>query len=327
MPVGNGAYIVHQQLRDHMPGYVLSGYRPAATLFPPLLWSHCRSGSKAGIVHTTPDHASFFADRGDYLVVSFHNYVLDRAMQPYGSLLQRLHWRTDLRWLTLDALRRAHVVTAVSEYTAGIVREDLGVKSEVRTIANGVDADMFQPSIKRRDGVVRVLFSGNWSLRKGGQWLLEIASRLGPGIELVCTGGLRGMDKSRMTDGIAYLGKVPYENMPELYRDVDILLLPTVREGLSLAVLEAMASGLPVVSSRCSSLPEQIVDGLGGFLVEPGNVAGYADAINHLAESRKVLSEMGDFNRQRVQSRFTLDRMVREYRLLFESVLDGAFAH
>ena len=57
----------------------------------------------------------------------------------------------------------------------------------------------------------------------------------------------------------------PYDAMPALYRDVDMLLYPTVREGFGLSVAEAMASGLPVVATDCSSIPELMEDGKGGF--------------------------------------------------------------
>jgi glycosyltransferase involved in cell wall biosynthesis len=323
MPTGNGAHVVHKTLSRHLDAYQICSYPPNATLFPLLLLTKCRAPSSARLIHTTPDYAGFFARKKTPLVVTFHNYVLDPDMQPYGSRLQRLHWRTDLRWSNLDALRRADVVTAVSDFTAKIIKRDLGFKGQIRSILNGVDAEWFRPAGKQREGAIKVLFSGNPSSRKGGQWLPAIVSKLDRNIELVCTGGLRGNDRLKVSERIRFLGKVPYERMPDLYRDVDILLLPTVREGLSLAILEAMASGLPVVSSRCSSVPEQIEDGVGGVLVEPGDIDGYAEGINRLAASRKGLLAAGAFNRARVEQRFTLQRMVKEYRILFESILDG----
>jgi glycosyltransferase involved in cell wall biosynthesis len=103
---------------------------------------------------------------------------------------------------------------------------------------------------------------------------------------------------------------------------MDILLMPTVREGFSLSVLEAMASGLPVVASDCSSLPEQIDNGNGGFLCPVGDVNAFAEKINFLADSPKLRREMGEYNRAKVEKMFTLDRMVKEYQELFDEVLD-----
>ena len=97
--------------------------------------------------------------------------------------------------------------------------------------------------------------------------------------------------------------------------------MPTVREGFSLAVLEAMACGLPVVANKCSSLPEQIDDGKGGFLCPVGDVKAFAEKINLLAESPDLRREMGEYNRTKVEKMFTLEKMASEYQKLFEEVL------
>ena len=94
--------------------------------------------------------------------------------------------------------------------------------------------------------------------------------------------------------------------------------MPTVREGLSLAVLEAMSCGLPVVASNCSSLPEQIDEGLGGFLCPVGDVNMFAERLNYLADSPKVRKNMGQYNREKVERLFTLNGMVAKYKKLFE---------
>jgi glycosyltransferase involved in cell wall biosynthesis len=109
--------------------------------------------------------------------------------------------------------------------------------------------------------------------------------------------------------------------MPNRYRRMDMLLMPTVREGFSLAVLEAMACGLPVIASRCSSLPEQIDDGKGGFLCPVGDVKAFAEKINLLAASPALRKEMGQYNRAKIEKEFPLDRMVKEYQQVFSEVL------
>ena len=102
---------------------------------------------------------------------------------------------------------------------------------------------------------------------------------------------------------------------------MDILLMPTIREGFGLAVAEAMACGRPVVASDCSSIPELIDDRKGGFLCPVGDVKAFAEKINILAESPNLRKEMGEYNREKVEKMFTLDRMINEYRALFEEVL------
>lgn len=325
MARGNGAYIVHRHLETHIAGYRVVGYHPNWTLIPctlPLV-AHSRT---ADLVHTTPDHA-LFSHRGSApMVVSFHNYVLDKWMLPYSSFLQRLHYRTDLRLFTESASKKAHTVTAVSKFTGELVKKDLAFTRPIEIIYNGVDKEFFRPKPFYRldQGEIRVFFSGNLIRRKGAHWLAHIAKRLGKNICIYYTQGLRTRNNLKPDPHLKPIGPVPFKEMPGRYRDMDILLLPTVREGLSLAVLEAMSSGLPVVASDCSSLPEQIDDGRGGFLCPIGDIDAFADKINFLAESPKLRQEMGEHNRARVEKHFTLERMIKEYKNLFEEVLSAS---
>ncbi|MBW1787844.1 MAG: glycosyltransferase family 4 protein, partial [Deltaproteobacteria bacterium] len=118
------------------------------------------------------------------------------------------------------------------------------------------------------------------------------------------------------------VGAVPFREMPDRYRQMDILLMPTVREGFALAVIEAMASGLPVVASDCSSLPELVSDGKSGFLCPVGDTEAFAEKINLLAAAPELRREMGKFNRSLVEARFTVSQMVERYRAVFEETLE-----
>jgi glycosyltransferase involved in cell wall biosynthesis len=108
--------------------------------------------------------------------------------------------------------------------------------------------------------------------------------------------------------------------MPQRYQQMDLLVMPTVREGFGMAVAEAMACGLPVVASHCSSIPELIDDSKGGFLCQVGDTDAFADGINKLAASKKLRREMGDYNRDKVVREFALDKMVDDYKRLFSKV-------
>ena len=130
------------------------------------------------------------------------------------------------------------------------------------------------------------------------------------------------MDKGLIKHSQAvFLDKTRYDAMPKLYTEVDMLLFPTVREGFGLAVAEAMACGLPVITTNCSSLPELIDDKAGGFLCANGNVDDFAEKINILAHAPALRREMGEYNRSKVEQYFSLGKMAREYKELFEEVL------
>jgi glycosyltransferase involved in cell wall biosynthesis len=322
MATGNGAYIVHKILERHISGYQVAGYHPNWTFAPFFLRKVAPAGN-ASLIHTTPAYAIFSYRRSIPLVISFQNYVLDGWMKPYSTRSQWFHYRTDQRLWFRMAVQKAHSVTAVSRATAELVKQDMNINDPVKIIYNGVDTEHFTPSLhpEHPGNKIRVFYSGNLTRRKGAHWLPAIANKLAKGVKIYYTQGLRTRHKLPAHPNLQPLGPVPYEDMPARYRQMDILVMPTVREGLSLSVLEAMASGLPVVASNCSSLPEQIDDHKGGFLCPAGDADIFAEKINLLAESSKLREEMGDYNRAKVEKFFTVGQMVKAYKALFEEVL------
>ena len=324
MPIGNGAYIAHQLIADHLPQYLVVPYDPRWTFFP-LLLPIIAPLKDADLLHTTPDHAAFHFRKSMPMVITFQNYVLDREMKPYSTWYQKIHYAFNLKFYTKMALKKCHTVTAVSNSTAQLVRQDLGLDQSfpIRVIYNGVDINHFIPdSNKNYDRrVIRILFSGNLTTRKGVQWLPRIAESLNENAIIFYTQGLRSRKVLPALPGLQSIGPVPFEKMPQKYQQMDVLLMPTVREGLSLSVLEAMACGLPVIASDCSSLPEQIDDGKGGFLCPVGDAAAFAEKINLLADSPDLRRKMGEYNRAKVEKMFPVEKMAKEYLKLFEAVL------
>ncbi len=323
MGKGSGAYIIHRLLEQKINRYRVVAYHPNWTWVPftlPLV----ANINQANLIHTVPDYASFFYRKSIPMVISFQNYVLDSWMRPYSTWFQKIHYATDLKIWTKLAIRKAHKITAVSDFTAKLVKKDMRLPGPVNVIFNGVDTGHFTPTRgkKANPEEIRVFFSGNLTLRKGAHWLPEIAKLLNQKIRIYYTQGLRTRSVLPDLPNLQSIGPVSFEDMPNRYRQMDMLLIPTVREGLSVAVLEAMACGLPVVASNCSSLPEQIDEGKGGFLCPVGNVKAFVEKINLLADSPKLRNEMGKYNRMKVQNDFTIDRMIREYSRLFEEVLN-----
>jgi glycosyltransferase involved in cell wall biosynthesis len=324
MAFDNGAYVVHRMLEDHISGYRVAGYNPYWTLFPFILPAIV-STKGADLIHTAADYAFFFHQTHIPLIVTFHNYVLDRRMRSNSSSLQRIHYATDLRLWTQMAVSRACRITAVSHFTAQLASQDLDLALPVEVIYNGVDADLFFPVKKMhtRADRIRVFFSGNLTRRKGAHWLPAIAKKIEKNAAIFFTRGIGGKGRLIAKENLQTVGLVPFHQMPNRYRQMDILLMPTVREGFGLAVAEAMACGLPVVASDCSSIPELVDDGKGGFLCPVGDVEAFAEKINLLAESPRLRMQMGEYNRAKIEEKFTLARMVKRYEAFFDEVLSG----
>jgi len=309
---GNGAFVVHSQLAKHLPDYELVPYDPRRTFFPPSLYPLGRDKSP-DIIHTTPDYGIFHQRDDVPLVLTFHGYAIDRELFPYSSRLQKIHGRTDLRWFHKLAIERANIITAVSQFTADLAKKDLGITKPIKVIYNGVDEQKFTP-LKRTPGrEIKVLFSGNLTQRKGAHWLLPIIQKLDGRISIYYTSGLREKSQLVQHPRLKPLGRIPYAKMPEVYQQMDMLLFPTVREGFGLAAAEAMACGLPVVATNSSALPEVITHDKGGFLCPLGDIQAFARSIQILADDPILRREMGEFNRAEIESKFTLERMMKNY--------------
>jgi glycosyltransferase involved in cell wall biosynthesis len=103
----------------------------------------------------------------------------------------------------------------------------------------------------------------------------------------------------------------------------DAFVMSSLWEGLGLVFLEAMATGLPVVGSRVSAIPEVVSDGSTGLLVEPGDPAALAAGIQRLLNDDELRRGLGEAGPAIVNERFTLDRMVEETLAVYAEVLSA----
>ena len=210
-----------------------------------------------------------------------------------------------------------------SRYSFGSFAER-GLAVKVEVVATGVDTQFFSPPPAARDqSVFRVCFVGRVELAKGIGYLLQAWKRLAlANAELVLVGSvkremepvlLKYADSSVRTTGI-----VPAEAVAQCYRESDLFAIASVNEGLAQVLLEAMASGLPVVASDHSGADDVITDGKEGFIFPVRDVDRLAEAILWGYQHRDELRAMGRAARERIESNFTLEhynqRMIAAYR-------------
>jgi glycosyltransferase involved in cell wall biosynthesis len=113
-------------------------------------------------------------------------------------------------------------------------------------------------------------------------------------------------------------------DIPELLNDFDVFVLPSVSEGFPLVLLEAMAAARPVVATR-SGGPEEVVEGgKTGLLVPAADAGSLAAAIQRLLADRVLAGELARNARALVQARYSLQRMLNDYQLLYERCLEGS---
>ena len=125
-------------------------------------------------------------------------------------------------------------------------------------------------------------------------------------------------------DRIVFTGR--REDVAAITGDIDVAVLPSLREAQGISILEAMARRRPVVASAVGGIPEVLTDGLDGLLVPPADPAALAEACIRLACSTALRRQLGEAGRATVEARFSLDAMVRRYEAIYDEELARAGA-
>jgi glycosyltransferase involved in cell wall biosynthesis len=120
-------------------------------------------------------------------------------------------------------------------------------------------------------------------------------------------------------DRVLFLGQ--RHDIPELLAVCDVVVVPSLDEGLSVAVLEAMALGRPVVATAVGGTPEAVHDGVTGLLVPPANPAQLAAAIRRIIEDGALAERLGDAARARAEAAFSAARMVERISAVYDDLL------
>ncbi len=205
--------------------------------------------------------------------------------------------------------------------------------SKIRTIYEGIDLSLYPRrtrELKRSQDVPVVVGTvAHLSPEKGLQYLIEAASLIpdvkkrvrfvivGDGVcrEELC----RYAEERGLADIFEFAGF--HASTSQFVESFDIFALPSLSEGLSSAILEAMASSLPIVATRVGGIPELVQEGHNGLLVAPGNPIALAGAIQRLVENPEEARRMGELGRDRMEQQFTIERKISETEKLCSSLL------
>jgi glycosyltransferase involved in cell wall biosynthesis len=196
----------------------------------------------------------------------------------------------------------------------------------IDVIPNGVEIDRFYPA---QSGAIaaklRLLTVGRLSATKRVEMLIDAVEILhtdGVNLHLTIAGGgqlepqlKETISGRKLGEIIEIAGRIDPENMPQVYRESDIFVSASLQEGMSNAMLEAMASGLAIITTRCEGVEELISDN--GVVVECANAEEIARAIRSLADNPQAVREMAVAARSRAEQ-FTWSRSAQEYLALYE---------
>jgi glycogen(starch) synthase len=204
-------------------------------------------------------------------------------------------------------------------------------KGNILLIRNGVDVEFFSPLERENVAKRKLIFVGRLSREKDLPTLLNAVKVLNEKrqfpfeLETIGDGPERKPweDEAKelhVAQMVTFRGWLDRETVRNEYRNADIFVLPSLGEGMPNVVLEAMASGLPVVATRVRGIVDLVEDGVSGFLFEPRNAEALMEKLALLLENDALRMKMGKAARQRAKE-FSWERVAEEYRNLLADAI------
>lgn len=259
------------------------------------------------------------------VVATIHHPIpIDRDMAVAQA---RYPWRKLLirRWYTFCGMqgrvaRRLPRVITVSHSSARSIEQAHGVSQKLmRIVHNGIDTELFREvnGVPKRPNSLVLVNSGEQSL-KGVPYLFQALRMLKDGTDITLTvvGSatpdgqyLKLIRQYGIEDMVTFTGRVTADELVRHYSTAEMCVVPSLYEGFGLPAAEAMACGLPVVSTTGGALPEVVgPDGEAGILVPPAHPEALAAAIRRLLTDAPLRRRMGQAGRKRIESEFTWQR-------------------
>jgi glycosyltransferase involved in cell wall biosynthesis len=258
------------------------------------------------------------------IVSGIRGILVAESNPPWEQAVYNVTYPPTARWI--------HRFIAVSDSVKQEAVAAFGMSPEkITVIRNGVDLQEFDTIRGDPQGLNKVSFCGRLQYEKGADvFIRSIPAVLQscPAVTFEILGD--GPDRRSLEDLACQLGIADAieflgwrQDARQLMASHSIVVLPSLREGMPWTALEAMALRKPVVASRVGGIPEVVIDGHTGFLVEPGDPQAIAAKIIYLLSEPVLRAEMGTAGRKRIENHFSIDDLIGKTERVFDEVLSG----
>lgn len=267
-----------------------------------------------------------------YLIKTYRQEKFDilRVHNPYflgpaAAIFKKLFPRVPIvaSWLHVENRllvgKFDHIIT-ISQSTKEDIIESLHYPGEKISVAYpGVD-QRFTPHHKKGAGFT-IMFVGGLKPRKNPEFLLKVMAKINrPDVKLVFAGD--GPLRRRLTGkNVRVIGFIPEKAKPSIYHRADVVVLPSIKEGFGMTLVEAGASGLPVVANNAWSMPEIVKNGETGFLAKFNDIDDWAAKLIQLIKDKDLRQKMGAVARQYVRQKFTWENNIQVHLKVYESLI------
>lgn len=255
---------------------------------------------------------------------------------PFVDFLRSLRPFTAFGLIVEKFIYTKHKYKKVIAVSEGVKREIISYykipEEDIVVIPNGVDIEKFKPNsrsrkkIRERYGLngdeIVLIFSGHEFRRKGLKYIIEALPMIEGDVKLLVVGRddptpyKKLASKFKVLDKVIFAGFVPQVN--EYYAASDIFVFPTAYEAYSLATLEAVASGLPIIATKVNGTEDLIKNGYNGFFIK-ADPTDIAEKINILAEDKRLRVQMSK-NARKTAKKHSWDEVVKQTLRVYEEV-------
>jgi glycosyltransferase involved in cell wall biosynthesis len=241
-------------------------------------------------------------------------------------------------WLNIFFMGRADKVIAVSKDIADEMMKKAIPSAKILVIDNGIDLQKFEHKTSNNDLRKSLGLNGNHKFigtvaslteEKGHVYLIEGARQVIDKYAECCflivgEGNQRHFLEEKIS-AFGLKGKMIFtgsrKDVPQILPMLDAFILPSLKEGLPMALLEAMAVKVPVIATKVGAIPNVIEDGINGILIPPKNSDAIADAINRMLSNRYSAKEMANRGFEKVRDHYSADIMARKYLAIYKDLL------
>ena len=279
-------------------------------------------------------------DKPQILICSlYHPAILGRIIGKLAGTPIIINWEVSENFggflrvlLNRITLNLSDKIFCDSKKVSAELINTLGCPDDKIEIAptGGLDLMMYNRQCKNSDSSVKIGIIGRFTEAKGYEYFVETAKIVTSSRENICFSivgdgtyfsKIQNMIKEfDLTDKVKLLGY--RSDIPDLLSEWDIYVQSSLWEGLCLTVVEAIASGLPVVATNVGGIPESIIDGYNGFLVPPKNPEALAEKIIELIDNPDLREKMGENGRKIAEEKYSLDNMVKKIEELVDSLIE-----
>lgn len=265
------------------------------------------------------------------IVSTIHTSILGDAKSIVGRDIRAFCIKTQAKYISYPVVARlidqSHVVTTVSNSVAEEIKGYYGFPNTL-VLANGVNQSEFHPTANKRGDYI--LSVGRLDLRKGLSDLIDCAQLVCKNrdikFKIVGKGPLeksivRRINELGLNKQVSLLGHVDRAQLVSLYQNAALFVLPSHYEGLPTVLLEAMASGSPVVATKISGCIDVIQDYENGILVPPRDPARMADAIITVLSNPDLCRTLGKNARDTINAKYTWDSIAGMYEEIYKRIL------